>query len=123
MNNIYIVTSTVSDIGKGWVSSCLTKIFDCKSIIKIDPALVTFNDCINDIDVCNLSSDYVSYTKLNPNISITRENIIRGGDILKEFIDKHTVTSSSFDAGTATRTSFIDVSYFVADKLSVLLGP
>jgi|GEM_PF-6788607 len=121
MKNIFIVTSSISDIGKGWITGSIANLLGNAIILKIDPVLVVikYKDNIKLKDTSKISSDYETYKKLDQYIS--PKNVIRGGEVLLDFFKETSINLKDLDAQTAKRTCFVDVSKYFCKKLLKLI--
>ncbi len=116
MKKIYVITSSLSDIGKGWLTSCFGSLLSNSKIIKVDPVIKRLTQC----DVCNdltkVSSDYINYIKLKNDFSY--ESIIRGGEVLYDFLMSHSYNATNYDLNDSFRFNMNDVASYFSKKLS-----
>lgn len=116
MDKIYLVASTLADIGKGWLTASIASLVG-GHIIKIDPALnVLYGlDEIANFDCSLISTDAETYRKLG--IEIEKEDVIDGGAVLYEFLNTARKHIRDFNIREGGRPTFADVSKLVAEKL------
>ena len=117
MKNLYVITSSLADTGKGWLSSSIAAIIGVSTLIKIDPVLAIFQGH-EKYDAADMSSDTQAYRALGNDFKA--DQIIRGGEVIQDFLQETAFNLEAFDIHQTRRPHPADLAYYFSKKLNHL---
>lgn len=120
MDKLYVVTASLADTGKGWLTATIASLLKGNPI-KIDPSFDVLEGLeeIMDLDPSSISTDAETYQKLGLNVRV--EDIIRAGELEYEYLSAQKKHIRDFNPDKDRRCDCADKSEFLESKLEKIV--